>query len=234
MNDRELMSLRADTLFTYDARGRMVQSNEPCEAARRPAPQLFLGWTRGGGVVRFGETFPDSVAQRAAELVERERDERAERVPSSLLTAVREALKELEPLREEEGGPAYRFPPSILRRGEVVRLTAANREFARETYPWLYEEIADWQPCFAVVSEGMGVSICFSSRLGRSVAEAGVDTLSAYRGRGFAAAVTAAWGASIRDAGRIPLYSTGWENLASQGVARHLGLIMFGADATWQ
>lgn len=235
MDDRELMGLRADTLFTYDARGRMLRSNEPCAEARRPAPRLFLGWTEVGSVLRFGETLPDSVAQRVTEIVERERDAGTMRIPAPLLTAVREAMEADRSLQSEEGGPAYRFPPSIPQAtDQVVRLTSTNRELVRETYPWLYEEIADWQPGFATVREDMAVSICFSSRLGRSVAEAGVDTRPAYRGQGFAAAVTAAWGASIRAAGRIPLYSTGWENLASQGVARRLGLIMFGADSTWE
>jgi RimJ/RimL family protein N-acetyltransferase len=114
-----------------------------------------------------------------------------------------------------------------------VELTMANIEVVRSTYPWLLDELADWRPCFAVVRDGAAVSVCFSARIGAAAAECGVDTLPAFRGRGYATAVTTAWGASVRDAGLVPLYSTAWDNLASQGVARRIGLTMFGADATW-
>ncbi len=84
-----------------------------------------------------------------------------------------------------------------------------------------------------MVRDGAAVSVCFSARIGTGAAAAGVETLPDFRSRGYATAVTAAWGAAIREAGRIPLYSTAWENLASRGVARRAGLIMFGAEATW-
>lgn len=111
-------------------------------------------------------------------------------------------------------------------------MTAANVEVARDTYPWLAESLSGSRPCFAVLVDGAAVSLCFSSRNGAAAAEAGVDTLPGFRGRGFAVAVTAAWAAAIRDGGRTPLYSTAWANANSQGVARRLGLAMFGTDLT--
>jgi GNAT acetyltransferase len=230
LNDRDLMGLHADTLFTYDARGRMLRSNEP---DGRPAPRLFVGYTTRGYVVRFGELVPDDLAQRIGEIVERQDAVATLHVPPALLTTVREALEQHAHTTKERVGPAYLFPESIARSSEVVQVTAANVEVVRNTKPWLLNELVDWWPAFAVVHDGAAVSVCFSSRIGAAAAEAGVDTIPAFRGRGYAAAVTAAWGASVRDSGRVPLYSTAWDNLASQGVARRLGLIMFGADATW-
>jgi GNAT acetyltransferase len=233
MDDRDLMGIHADTLFNYDARGRMLRSNEPREEERRPAPRLFLGRTGADHIVRFGATVPDALARRLEELIERQRAAGDLHALPAALAAVREALARHAPITTEGGGPTYRFPASIARPGGAVRLTEANRALARDTYPWLYDELADWQPCFAVVRDGAAVSVCFSSRSGAAAAAAGVETLPTFRGRGYAAAVTAAWGAAVREAGRIPLYSTAWENLASRGVARRAGLIMFGADATW-
>lgn len=232
-NDRDLMGIRADTDFTCDARGRMLRTNEPREVARRLAPRLFLGRTLAGHVVRFGAAVPDALAKQLEAIIERHPPGDDLHEPPATVAAVREALERDAPVFAA-GGPAYRFPASIARPSEVVRLTGDNRALARETYPWLYDELADWQPCFAVVRDGAAVAVCFSSRLGAAAAEAGVDTLPAFRGHGYASAVTAAWGAAIREAGLLPLYSTAWENHASRGVARRVGLIMFGADTTWR
>jgi predicted GNAT family acetyltransferase len=117
--------------------------------------------------------------------------------------------------------------------GDAVQLTEANVSLAGDTYPWLVTELREWWPCFAVVRDGAAVSVCFSARIGSLAAEAGVDTRPDHRGRGFAANVTAAWAAAIQVSGRIPLYSTSWDNLASQGVAHRLQLTLFGADASW-
>lgn len=232
MDDRALMALRADAGFTYDVRGRMLLSNEPLPAERRPAPRLFLGRTRAGHVVRLGATVPDTLVRRLEAIIDRLPAGAGSHLSPDVPAALRRVLAEQAPVAAEGGGPAYRFPASFAPPGEAVRLTDANRALARATYPWLYHEAAAWQPCFAVVRDGAAVSVCFSARLTGAAAEAGVDTLPDFRGRGFASAVTAAWGQAILSTGRVPFYSTAWHNGASQGVARRVGLVMFGADTT--
>ena len=61
-------------------------------------------------------------------------------------------------------------------------------------------------------------------------AEAGVETTESARGQGHASAAVAAWAAAVLGEGRLPLYSTAWENRASQGVARRLGMVLYGDD----
>ena len=46
-------------------------------------------------------------------------------------------------------------------------------------------------------------------------------------------AVVAGWAAAVRDLGLIPFYSTDWNNVASQGVTRKLGLVMYGVDLSF-
>ena len=82
----------------------------------------------------------------------------------------------------------------------------------------------------AVLEDNVAVSVCYSSRLTERVAHAGVETLEGYWGRGHATAVVAGWARAVRAMGRIPVYGTTWDNLASQGVARKLGLICYGTE----
>jgi hypothetical protein len=233
VDDETLMALRADALFVHDARGRMLTTHEPREDARRPAPRLFVGSSAAGCVMRVGASEPDALAREVDTLLAGYRPAGDLRLPQPLHVAIRAALERHAPVAEVSCGPAYRFPQEIAVPNGVVRLTFTNRELARETFPWLADEIEDWQPCHAIIEDGAAVSVCFSSRIQTAVVEAGVDTLEGFRGRGHAVAVTAAWATAVRSSGRMPVYSTGWENLASQGVARRLGLLYVGEDASW-
>src|SRR4051794_13938248 len=53
---------------------------------------------------------------------------------------------------------------------------------------------------------------------------------SGERGRGLGARVTAAWARAVSDLGRLPMYSTAWDNAASLAIARKLQLIMSATD----
>ena len=74
------------------------------------------------------------------------------------------------------------------------------------------------------------MSFCCSVRISPQADEAGVETLEDYRGRGYATNVVAGWAIAVRELGRIPLYSTSWDNVVSQSVAKKLGLILYGVD----
>src|SRR5205823_15032849 len=69
---------------------------------------------------------------------------------------------------------------------------------------------------------------CYCARLSPWAAEAGVETLDAMQGRGYATAAVAAWAAALRQRGLLPLYSTSWENVASQRVSEKVGAVCYG------
>ena len=91
-------------------------------------------------------------------------------------------------------------------------------------------ELDDCQPYLAVIEDSQAVSICRSVRLSSRAHEAGVDTLEDYRRRGHATSAVVAWALAVRALNLIPLYSTSWDNVASQGVVQRLGLVQYGVD----
>jgi GNAT superfamily N-acetyltransferase len=224
------MRVRANTLFICDARGRILESNDP---EKLPAPRLFLGQTANGHVLRFNAAMPDAEVDRIEYIGTRHFNDEELLIPSGCLINIREELELSGSISVETGGLCYRFPDSIAIGEETIEITRSNIEVVKETFRWLYDDLASWQPCCAVIRDGAAVSVCFSSRIGLQAVEAGLFTIPEYRGHGYGTIATAAWGDVVRTTRRIPVYSTSWENVASQGVARRAGLIMFGTDATW-
>lgn len=83
-------------------------------------------------------------------------------------------------------------------------------------------------PWAAVLDGGRVAALCHCARLAESGAEAGVWTDPAFRGRGYAAAATAAWATTLAGSGRRLFYSTGADNLSSRRVAARLRLPLIG------
>lgn len=91
-------------------------------------------------------------------------------------------------------------------------------------------DVQQSQPLLAVIVDGRAVSLCASVRIGAAVHCAGVETLSEYRRRGYAASAVAGWARAVRALGATPFYSTSWDNVASQAVAARLGASLAGVD----
>lgn len=229
-SDLELLEMQIEALFTHDDRGRIVAINEP---EGGPAPRFFFGRTSEGNLWRVRHDVSGETARALEELAMREAVHDDLRAAPGNLDAMVGALGRNQDATIDDAGPAYRFPDDLPMPGGVTRITRANLHLLGRMVADLEDvdrEFERGEPCLVIVVEGMAVALCYSARLTDRAAEAGVETLEPYRGRGYASTVVAAWARAVRGTGRTPLYSTSWDNLASQAVARKLGLIQYGSD----
>ena len=221
------MRIQVEALFTHDARGRMVRINEP---DGKPAPRFFLGRSAKGKIWRFRHDTDDTLARELESACRREAtDEDFERPPHGA-TPYEELLARSAPVQRRWAGPAYRFPAELPKSSDPVAITPENAELLRPHLEEWRHEMAFRQPAMALIVNGAAVSLCCSVRISALADEAGVETAAAFRGRGYATRVVSAWAGAVRRFGRIPLYSTSWENVASLEVARSLGLLRFGTN----
>ena len=233
-SDWDLMQIHVSALYRHDDRNRLLAVNEPGHP--RPddplPPRLYIGRTREGLIWRFRHDLPDSLIAELEAMLGGEPVGVDLSQPPRCLEALQATLARDAPLTGTWSGPAWHFPGEIpVSEHEVIPVTTANDDLVRLLSPVLIAEDLPWrQPCLALLDYGRLASLCFSARNTPIAAEAGVDTREEFRGRGYAPAVVAAWAQAVRQEGRIPLYSTSWDNLASRSVARKLGLVLYGAD----
>lgn len=223
----ELMEMQVKALFTHDKSNFIREINDMYHTS---APRFFLGHTAEGNVLRFRFDLPEGIAQRMAALITAEPMYDSLQIDAVLLEKIKGILREHQEIQKIHEGPAYKLPqPTSLPSG-VVKITADNAYLVRNSFDYMLTELPYWEPCFVKFVEGNAASICFSARIADASHEAGVETLPRYRGNGYAAEVAAVWASAIYDMGRIPTYSTSWENTASQTVARKLRCNLYGTD----
>jgi hypothetical protein len=227
----EWLNIHVNILYRTDLDGRLRSINEVGEP---PAPCFYMGRTLQGNVWRFRHDVP------AAAVDELDRLCRAEPLATKLdvlpqnYEAIRAVIQRhlaLPELREYRG-PAYWIPARAQTHGDALLITEANAEVLGEPFAWLLDYLPNPAngPAAALVEDGRVVSLCFCSRRPVVGTEAGLETLEPFRGRGFALRVVATWAAEVRRLGYLPMYSTSWDNLASQAVARKLGMVCYAED----
>jgi hypothetical protein len=215
--EQELMEIHVNVLFRQNDAGFLTDINEP---PYDPAPRLFLGATRAGTIYRYRHGLDSRISKKLESVIRPETD----------LAAIIRILESSGPITRVDIGPAFVFPEVRHRSAAAIRMTESNKELLRAHFPYTYEELAVKSPCFAVVQDGVAVSVCRSGRQTAAAAEASLDTIEAYRGRAYGVEVATAWAAEVQSQRRLALYSTAWDNFASQAVARKLQLIQYGTD----
>ena len=225
----QLIDLQVCALFSHDANSRLLRINEPSENGGL-APRFFFGRTRDGNIWRFRNELPEDLVEELERLCSSEPVTSALEDGPCHRGGYLKLLEDHAPVTEVRAGPAYCFTEFRMPAKQTVLLTKADAELLNGGFEDLIGELSTWQPFVALIKDEKAVSICRSVRITAQAHEAGVETLPEFRGRGYAGDVTAAWARLVRTTGAVPLYSTSWQNDASQGVARKLNLKKFGED----
>jgi hypothetical protein len=220
MTDIELMNIQVEVLFKHNHLGRLTEINEP---SKLQAPLFFLGRTKLGNIIRFNNELDHSMICKMNQYL----TESDSKVDLATITTI---LKKEAPINNFWMGPAYVFPDNIKKPSSAIKITDGNKTFLQTFFPHLVNKLEWIQPCFVILKDGDAVSVCCSARRSSLAAEASLETVVTYRGRGFGLETATAWAMEIQKEKRIPLYSTAWDNFSSQSVAKKLNLHQYGID----
>lgn len=220
LSDIKLMELHVNVLFKQNTENRITIVNEP---PYEVAPRIFIGATNMGNIVRYSNMLDANLVGKLNQVISTSSDIN--------LGEIINVLSSDHPLHHLSIGPAYVFPNINERKHtQVIQVTQENKELLKPYFPYTFEDFEYKQPCFVIIENNIPVSNCCSARKTSKADEASVFTHEDYRGRGYGIDVVNAWAVEVQKQGRIALYSTSWDNFASQTVARKLKLIQYGTD----
>lgn len=223
----ELMTQHVQACYTHDDAGNIVRINDWIGNA---APRFWLGRTPDGSIWRFRRDVPASVRAEVEASCREELRCSGEPRPSLHDSTYRRLFAEDDAALDVVAGPTYWFRRAVDVHGDVVRIAEENRDLLRDGLEAWLPDVSHQQPMVVSLHAGRAVSICASVRITPQAHEAGVETVPAFRRRGHALAAVAAWATAVMALGRVALYSTSWDNRASQAVAARLGLEAFGQE----
>ena len=227
----ELMEMHITTLFCCTADGHLRCVNE---AGAPPAPRFYMGRTPQGNLWRFRDDLPAATMEKLDALCRAEPLATDFTSPPQNEVQIKAVLGEHIALHDpqESRGPAYWVAEDHPPLANTVLIGEANADLLRGDFAWALPlaQSQEIMPITATIEEGRAVSCCFCSRRPGQATEAGVETVAAFRGKGYATSAVSAWAAAVRASGCVPLYSTFWDNFASQAIARKLQMVFYGED----
>lgn len=224
-DELHLLGVEIDTNFTRAPGGRLLAERVPHDPA--PAPHLLVATAPQGRTADFGTEVPGQAADAVRRLLAEEppacecRTARYEAPCASLLAgAVGPIWIERVPCFIVDAVPEATCAGAVVTSADGVAVDALG----------LAPERADEGrgPWAAVVEDGRAVAVCSTARCSEQGVEAGTWTDPGHRGRGYAAAATAAWAGLPAHGGRHRFYCTNDWNRSSRGVAARLALRSIG------
>jgi GNAT acetyltransferase len=239
LEDLRLLRVEVETIFEMSPAGRIVRQNFPDRSA---GPRAFFAGCAGGNLACVRFDVDDRTTGRVLELA-------AYEPPWSDFNSIPACVGKIAELLgvADEVVPAlvYALPNQVNLELRATIITGDSAE-GRQLIARLrdrgmpehmvaagFKSIADlWEPWCVALDGGEIASMCYAARLSEKGAEAGVYTFEQYRGRGLAAAVTAAWASLPALSDRALFYSTNRTNRSSQRVASRLGLRQIGASVS--
>jgi GNAT acetyltransferase len=240
--DLRLLHVDIDTMFVMTESGRIERENDPdCSSG----PRVFFIGCPFGSIARVRYDVDDRIARSVFELAAKEPPWRHPDVMPGCVQQIVELLSDGRPGGTVAAALIYKLPNGLAHehRATIVRgdSSEGRQLLARLAERGMPDYMVDagfkqagdfWEPWCVVLDGNSGeiASMAFAARLGETGAEIGVYTFPKYRGRGFAAAVTASWSSIPSLKQRALFYSTAKSNRSSQQVAARLGLRRIGAS----
>lgn len=238
LSDEQHIEIVGETAFVLNAASRIVAINEPNPT---PGPRFWMAGTATGNRYLLHEDVSASTAAKIALLMH---DEPPLIVPGA---APKHLVRYFGLLgtEKESRGINYELPNMVTHARAAQLVWSGTKDGDRLVdklradgmphglYAMGFINTGEfWAPWCALLDDGVVASVCFSARLGKRGADAGVATAPEFRGKGYAAAVTAGWAAHPALANHVLGYSTTIENVASQCTTQRLGLRLIGATIT--
>jgi hypothetical protein len=237
--DLRLLQIDIDTMFVMSAAGRIERENDPDHSS---GPRVFFAGCPFGNLTRVRSDVDDDVAMRILEVAAEEPPWRDPDAMPACAEKIVELLSRGQPaalspalIYQLPNGLRYEHAAAIVRgdseEGRQMLARLADRGMPDYMQTAGFKGVGDfWEP-WCVTLDGTEIaSMAFAARLGVSGAELGVYTFPKYRGRGLAAAVTAAWSSTPSLNQHALFYSTHTSNQSSQLVTARLGLRLIGTS----
>ena len=238
-DDLRLLAANVATNFVLSDGDRIESENDP---DLTPCPRVFVGGCANGNIVRVHRDLSAATARAVGDRVGQAPPWPNPRVAPTFLAEVSEILAREAPVESATPGVIYQVPHGrapasdvkVVRSetpaGQALLARLAERGMPRALRKAGFAGVRDlWTPwCAALEGEDVA-AVAFAARLSPLGAEIGLFTVPAYRGRGLATLLTAAWSSLDFLEDRDLFYSTLTTNRASVRVAERLGLRRLGA-----